>query len=118
MLPILSRGSMTSATGFKAIKGTRPRLYSKEDVAAGAVLRSISPKAFNLIRDRSWMQLPSRSTVLNWLSKFAVVEGGQPALIDLVKDKYPNAAAREVFLSFDEMSLKERWVYDKVGRIT
>ena len=118
MLPILSRGSMTSATVFKAIKGTRPRLYSKEDVAAGAVLRSISPKAFNLIRDRSWMQLPSRSTVLNWLSKFAVVEGGQPALIDLVKDKYPNAAAREVFLSFDEMPLKERWVYDKVGRIT
>ena len=118
MLPILSRGSMTSATVFKAIKGKRPHVYSKEDVAASAVLRSISPKAFNLIRDRGWMQLPSRTTVLSWLSKFVIVEGGQPALIDLVKDKYPDAAAREVFLSFDEMSLKERWVYDKVGRIS
>ena len=28
--------------------------------------------------------------------------------------KHPEPAAREVFLSFDEMSLKERWVYDKV----
>ena len=110
----LRASSITPATTKKIATGKRPKKYSREDIAAGAVLRAISPKAFNLIRSKSWMQLPSRRTVENWLRDFRVVEGMQPKLMDVVKAKHPEPAAREVFLSFDEMSLKERWVYNKV----
>ena len=61
------------------------------------------------------MQLPSRTTVAAWLQNFTIEEGIQQNLINIVKAKHPELEAREVFLSFDEMSLKDRWVYDKVS---
>ena len=110
----LRASNITPATTKRIATGKRPKKYSREDIAAGAVLRAISPKAFNIIRMKSWMQLPSRRTVENWLQDFKIKEGFQDNLIDVVKTKHPEPAAREVFLSFDEMSLKERWVYNKV----
>ena len=54
--------------------------YSREDIATGAVFRAISPKAFNIIRMKLWMQLPSRRTVENWLRDFKIKEGLQNIL--------------------------------------
>ena len=104
-----------AATARKISTRKRPRKYKKQDIAASAVLRAISPKAFNLIRRKGWMQLPSRTTVVQWLKIFTVADGIQHNLMDIVKAKYPEPESKEVFLSFDEMSLKERWTYDKVA---
>ena len=110
----VSKSGVTAATARKIATGKRPQKYSKEDISAGAVLRAISPKAFNLIRKKGWMQLPARRTAEEWLKNFSIEEGLQKTLVNVVKAKHPEPAAREVFLSFDEMAWKERWVYDKV----
>ena len=111
---LLKESGVTPATAKKIVTGKRPKKYLARDITASAIIRGLSPKCFRLIRSRRWMQLPSDTTVRAWLRKFSIREGLQPKLMEVVKVKHPEPEAREVFLSFDEMSLKERWVYDKV----
>ena len=70
MADFLAAKAITPATARKIISGKRPQKYKKDDIAASAVLHSISPKAFKLIRKKGWMQLPSVSTVADWLREF------------------------------------------------
>ena len=105
---------ITPASAQSIITGKRPKSYVKKDIAAAAILSSISPKAYRLIRSRKWMQLPSRTTTKRWLKNFSIRDGLQPLLMDVVLSKYPEKEARETFIAFDEMAVKERWVYDKV----
>ena len=100
------QSGVTAATAKKIATGKRPKKYFKEDISAGTVLHAISPKAFNLIRKKGWMQLPARRTVEEWLKNFTNEEGLQKTLVNIVKAKHPELAAQEVFLSFDEMALR------------
>jgi len=43
------------------------------------------------------MQLPSRTTVAQWLKYFTVEDGIQHNLMDTVKAKYPELEANKVF---------------------
>ena len=114
MADFLAAKAITPATARNIMSGKRPQKYKKDDIAASAVLHSISPKAFKLIRKKGWMQLPSVSTVAYWLREFKLKEGIQCKLLDIVRAKHPDPAAKEAFISFDEMALKACWVYDKV----
>ena len=93
---------------------SRPRKYDRKDVAAAGVLKAISPKAFRLIRKRKWMNLPSESVIRSWLKMFTLSDGVQTFLMDVITTKHKEPKDMECFLAFDEMALKERWVYDKV----
>lgn len=111
---MLKEQGVTPATAKFIVTGKRPKKYVCRDISASAIIKGLSPKCFRLIRSQKWMQLPSDSTVRAWLKKWSIREGLQPRLMEVVKAKHPEPEAKEVFLSFDEMSLKERWVYDKV----
>ena len=114
-LPDFLKGRpITPASARALVTGKRPRKYLRKDVAVAAVIRAISPKTFRLIRKNRWMQLPSDSTVRSWLKQFTIRDGFQNVLADIVTVKHPEPEAKEVFLSFDEMALRERWCYDKV----
>ena len=93
---------------------SRPRKYDRKDVAAASILKAISPKAFRLIRKRKWMNLPSESVLRSWLKMFSLSDGIQTFLMDVIVCKHKEVQDMECFLAFDEMALKERWVYDKV----
>ena len=95
-------------------KISRPRSYLRKDVAAGCIIKSISPKAYRLIRKRRWMELPSESVLRKWLRKFTIRDGIQDVLMNIISTKHEEPQDMECFLAFDEMALKERWVYDKV----
>ena len=109
----IEQTSVTPATAKQIVSGKRPKTYSNEDIAAGALLQAVSRKAFDIIRERGWMRLPTRRTIEGWLSEFKVVMGMQHQIIDLASNRHTEAAAKEIFLAFDEMSLKESWCYDK-----
>ena len=98
----------------KVRKISRPRSYLCKDVSAGCIIKSISPKAYCLIRKRRWMELPSESVLRKWLRKFTIRDGIQDVLMNMISTKDPEPQDMECFLAFDEMALKERWVYDKV----
>ena len=95
-------------------KISRPRSYLRKDVAAGCIIKSISPKAYRLIRKRRWMELPSESVLRKWLRKFTIRDGIQDVLMNIISTKHEEPQDMECFLAFDEMALKEHWVYDKV----
>ena len=56
------------------------------------------------------MQLPSVSTVADWLWEFKLNEDVQCKLLNIVRAKHSDPAAKEAFISFNEMALKARWV--------
>ena len=99
---------------FHDCSGKRPQQYCREDICKAAILKSISPKSFNFIRKKGLLQLPCKSTVNMWLTEFQLEEGFQWILLNVVKKSYKEPQAMETFISFDEMALKSRWVYDKV----
>ena len=59
----IEQTSVTPATAKQIVSGKRPKTYSNEDIAAGALLQAVSRKAFDIIRERGWMRLPTRRTI-------------------------------------------------------
>jgi len=97
----------------KKVKFTKKIL--RKDIVVATVIRSISPKVFRYIRKQKIVRLPSESTVRKWLKNFKLTEGIQIHLLELIKKQSSEKTDFECFLSFDEMALKKRWVYDKAG---
>ena len=94
---------------------TRAKYYEKEDIAAAALLKSVSNKCYKILKKRKLLCLPSEATISNWLQNFTVNIGMQESAIDVLTTKHAHVPKDiHCFLSFDEMQLKDKWTYDKV----
>ena len=87
------------------------RRYSKEEICEAIMLRSISRKAYELMRVNSMTlkPLPSRWTLSNRISHFCCAPGIQSELLNLLKLKLSTDDfwGKQSVLMFDEVQLKE-----------
>ena len=116
----LSEKSINAGTvGMLVSGGKKSKMYRREDISVAAVLKSMSRKAYRFIRKRKLLRLPCESSIQNWIRKFRTNCGGvQNELIDILTAKHGHIQRDTyAFLSFDEMSLKSRWVYDSSNRV-
>ena len=107
-------GKTNPATAAMLVTGGRgKKLYSREDVAVAAVLKNMSCKTYKFLRKKKLLKLPSESTLGEWLRNFTLDTNGlQHNLLDILSAKSLSAADRELWLSFDEMALRESYLYD------
>ena len=110
----LKGSSVNPATAGMLVTGGRGRrLYLREDVAVGAVLKSMSRKTYRYIRKNKLLKLPSESTISQWLRDFNIrCNGTQHMLLKILSAKHQKPEDKQVWLSFDEMALKQNWTYD------
>ena len=114
----LKESSVNPSTASMIMTGRkRSRCYEKEDIAAAAILKSVSYKSYKILRKRKLLRLPSETTISRWLQEFRVDVGIQDSAIDVLVTKHAHVPKDiHCFLSFDEMQLKERWCYDKTNK--
>ena len=111
---LLKAGMTANMASLYTRNGKFTRKIQRKDVCVGTVIRAISPKAYRYLRRSKVVRLPSESTLRRWLPAFKIQPGIRVQLLEMVRNKLTEEADHECFLAFDEMALKERWVYDKV----
>ena len=101
------------ATAAMLVTGGRgKKLYSREDVAVAAVLKSMSRKTYKFLR-KKLLKLPCESTLSQWLQNFTLdTDGLQHNLLEILSAKNLSEADRELWLSFDEMAIRESYLYN------
>ena len=111
---LTERGYTTTQVKSIVLNNSGQRNYCRKDIVFGAVLRSISKRAYKFVSKKKLISCPSSRTVDRWLKNFKVRPGLQEDLIKILTVKYTEEKDKEAALSFDEMALKPRWTYDKV----
>ena len=83
--------------------------YSKDDIVAALVLRSISSEAFNHLYRTGPLLMPSRRTQERWLNKFQCNPGYRDDSLQVLKEMPRNSDDKfhEAVLCFDEMSIRK-----------
>ncbi len=90
------------------------RKYNKEDITTALVLKSISSKAYEFMRSKNLVSLPSRRTLGRWLQDFKCVPGIQEDCLRIVKERLCHSEISHeklVAISFDEMHLRKKVEY-------
>ncbi|MBM3939224.1 MAG: hypothetical protein FJ333_11315, partial [Sphingomonadales bacterium] len=65
----------------------QPQKWSEGDIAEGLVLRSFSRKAYNFLRDKKKIPLPSESALRSWVRSFKCDPGLQIDSMNILKSK-------------------------------
>ena len=88
--------------------------YDKKEICDAMVLRSISRKGFEFVRKNMCVPVPSKRFLDRWFKDFKTVPGMQHDMFSLVKSKFSESDHhdRQAVLVFDEMDLKEEYVFD------
>ena len=107
-------GKTTPATAGMIATGRRGKLmYSREDISVAAVLKSMSRKTYQFLRKKKLLKLPCENTIREWLKDFSLDTNGlQHNLLDIVSAKNMTEADKNLWLAFDEMALREAYVYN------
>ena len=90
--------------------------YNKEDIIHGLILKSISGRAFEFVRSKNVMALPSRFTQELFLKDFNCQPGLLTDGISIVEKKLQSSSSsHEKFaaLCFDEMDIQKGFEYCK-----
>ena len=108
------RAKTNPATAAMLVTGGRgKKLFSREDVAVAAVLKSMSRKTYKFLRKKKLLKLPCESTLSQWLQNFTLdTDGLQYNLLDILSAKNLSQADRELWLAFDEMAIRESYLYN------
>ena len=97
------------------LAGTNVNFWKDDDISKALTLRSLSPKAYKLLREQWKFPLPSLATLYRWSNKVDVEPGIIQSVINLLKYKSESMTQIECVcvISFDEMSISKVWSYDK-----
>lgn len=89
--------------------------YSDTDISEAMTLHSYSSKAYNYLREKKQLPLPSVTTLNRRVSKLDIEPGVLLPVIQLLKQKTKKMSdfERLCVLSFDETSVASSWTYDK-----
>eukprot|EP00095_Tigriopus_kingsejongensis_P006668 maker-scaffold660_size117387-snap-gene-0.24 protein:Tk06668 transcript:maker-scaffold660_size117387-snap-gene-0.24-mRNA-1 annotation:"truncated transposase" len=97
------------------------RNYDDRDYTTGLVLRAISKRAYDFMRAKTCLAIPSRGTLAKWLDDFKCDPGIQIDCLRAVHDRLAQSPApgeKLVALSFGAMDLRRKSGYDKKTRKT
>ena len=113
-LSAMLSGKTNPATAAMLVTGGRgKKKYTREDVAVAAVIRATSRRTYKMLRKKKLLKLPGETTIKNWLKHINLrCNGVQQSLLDILKAKKTTDRDRHIILSFDEMEIKECWIYD------
>ena len=94
----------------KQIKG-----YTREDISQAVALRSISSKAYELLRKDSILPLPSRTVLSKWLDTIPCEPGIQHYFLSIIEKVVCSSSDRhrQCVLLFDEMEITKQYEYDR-----
>ncbi|KAF4530613.1 hypothetical protein B566_EDAN018701, partial [Ephemera danica] len=95
------------------LSGKRVR-WNAEDITPALALHSLSAKAYKYLRNSMNVPLPCVSTLRRWTRKLPCDPGIQHDILNLMKMKSDTMMDHEkiVVLTFDEMSIMQRYCYD------
>ena len=112
-------GKTNPATASMFVTGRRGKLaYSREDICIAAILKSMSRRCYKFLKRKKLLKLPSEATVSQWLADFTLnCNGLQHSLLNIIKSKNISSQNPDLWLSFDEMYLREAWVYDAKQKV-
>ncbi|XP_040577441.1 uncharacterized protein [Lepeophtheirus salmonis] len=85
------KGLSTSQVSFLMGKTNRPGNFSQDEIINSLLLRTISARAYNFLRQEKLMCLPAPSTLSNWIKDFKI-DTGSIAL--KLKEKSTNLSHR------------------------
>ena len=94
----------------------RPKKWGKDDIINGLLLRSFSRKAYQFIRQKKLLPMPSLSTLKIWVKKLNCQPGMQVDVLKIMKSKIEaetSPLAKLAALSFDEMEVAKCYDYDQ-----
>ena len=88
--------------------------WGEEDIANAITLKCISPKAYRLIQNVWKLPLPAPSTLDRWVSNIKCEHGILHSVLRLmqIRSATLNDAEKLCSLSFDEMSITQKYVYN------
>lgn len=89
----------------------RPK-WSSEDIANAIAIHAAGPRAYRLLLRKQY-PLPAVITLKKWCSKIEVYPGIIHPVLDIMKNVDMKQIDKICVLSFDEMKIKEKIVYDK-----
>lgn len=94
----------------------RPKKWGNDDIINGLLLRSFSRKAYQFIRQKNLLPMPSLSTLKVWAKKVNCQPGMQVDILKIMKTKIETETsplAKLAALSFDEMEVAKCYDYDQ-----
>jgi len=91
----------------------RLKFFSKNEICEAILLRSLSPKAYEMLRKNSILPLPHRTTLSQKVKHFTCAPGLQREFFHLIKLKMSVADdfERQCVLLFDEMEVSQTYEY-------
>jgi len=100
--------------------GRKVLKYSKEEICEAILLRALSPKAYEMIRENSILPLPCKSTLTSKIKHFRCAPGIQKEFFGFIKLKLSTAELweRQCILMFDEMQVSQSYEYCPIYQIT
>ena len=93
--------------------GRKVHKYSREEICEAILLRALSPKAYEMIRENSILPLPCKSTLTSKIKHFRCAPGIQKEFFGFIKLKLSTAELweRQCILMFDEMQVSQSYEY-------
>lgn len=88
-------------------KSARGMRYDHKWILACILLRIKSPKAYEHLREHSFLTLPAKRTLARYIDVIRVETGISEDAIKLVKQRVTSPAERHGLLMFDEVKLRE-----------
>lgn len=98
-------------------KNKKLQRWTFEDISAAICLHFSGPRAYRYMYNKLKYPLPSISSLKRWSSKLCVKPGVLKAVLKLMEKKDFDEKQRLCILSFDEISVKSVYEYDKLNDV-
>lgn len=103
-----------SAGQLRKLKNRSKRIHwCAEDIANGIAIHSAGRKAYRLLLKKKY-PLPSIPTLRKWCAKIQVRPGILQPVLDIVKNANMTQREKICVISFDEMKISKKFLYDKI----
>ena len=113
---VLQKSFSRSQANILVQNSKRPKKWSVDDITEGLVLRSFSRKAYNFLREKKKLPLPSETTLRAWIKNFKCWPGIQFDSTNVLKSKLlteDSSLSTLGVLAFDEMEISKWYEYDQ-----
>lgn len=108
-------GKVFSSEQLKKLGNSKARLkWSVEDISKSIVIYSAGPRAYRLLLKKGY-PFPAVSTLRSWLKKIQIAPGILKGVFNIMKVSDMSSLDKVCVLSFDEMKITKRYLYDKVN---
>lgn len=98
---------------IRKLKNQHKRLrWCSEDIANAIAIHSSGPRAYRLLLKKNY-PFPCVSTLRKWCAKIQLRPGVLQPVLDIVTKANMTPLDRVCVISFDEMKIKKKYIYDK-----